>query len=395
MRHAAALLLSALLLASCTPRPPSVAKAPTLALRQVRFADLPGWPLDHAAQALPPFLASCRAWAAASPGRVFGGAMEAAALGGHAEQWRGACDVAAGVGPGDDAARAFFETAFAPYALRDGANDDDHGLFTGYYEPEVAGSLTRDAVAATPLLARPADLVQVDLGAFSPDFKGRKIAGRVTDGRLVPYPDRAAIVAGGLGDAARPVAFLRDPIDAFVLQIQGSGRVRLSGGRVVRVTYDGENGQPYVPIGRLLLEQGEIPRERVSMQSIRAWLEAHPDRAAGLMDQNPSYVFFRRAAELRPQDGPPGAMGALLTPGRSIAVDPRFLPLGAPVFLATTDPLDGAPFQRLMLAQDTGGAIRGPVRADVFWGWDADAATRAGLMRAHGTAYVLLPRPVP
>lgn len=394
MRHAAALLLSALSLASCTPRPPIIAKAPTLALRQVRFADLPGWPLDHVAQALPPFLASCRAWAA-SPGRMFGGAGAAAVLGGHANQWRGACAAATDVGPGDDAARVFFENAFAPYAVRDGSTGDAHGLFTGYYEPEVAGSLTRDATAATPLLARPSDLVQVDLGAFSPDFKGRKIAGRVADGRLVPYPDRAAIVAGELGGAARPVAFLRDPIDAFVLQIQGSGRVRLSDGGVVRVTYDAENGQPYVPIGRLLLEQGEIPRDKISMQSIRAWLETHPDRAAALMDQNPSYVFFRRAAELRPQDGPPGAMGALLTPGRSIAVDPRFLPLGAPVFLATTDPLDGALFQRLMLAQDTGGAIRGPVRADVFWGWDADAANRAGLMRAHGTAYVLLPRPAP
>ena len=169
--------------------------------------------------------------------------------------------------------------------------------------------------------------------------------------------------------------------------------MRLRDGSVVRVSYDGQNGRPYVPVGRVLARSGDLPLDQVTMPAIRAWLAAHPDRAASVMDANPSYVFFRELDGVRPDQGPPGALGAPLVPGRSIAVDRRFLPLGAPVFLDTTDPLDGEPLRRLMVAEDLGGAIRGPVRADVFWGWDRDAATRAGTMKAPGRAWVLLPRP--
>ena len=177
-----------------------------------------------------------------------------------------------------------------------------------------------------------------------------------------------------------------------MLQIQGSGRVLLDDGRVVRVSYAGQNGRPYVPIGRVLAERGQIPLEQVSLQTIRAWLLAHPTEAAAVMNQNPSYVFFREVIGVRPEEGPPGALGAPLTPGRSVAVDRSFIPLGAPIWLDTTDPLTGSRLQRLMLAQDIGGAIRGPVRADIFWGWDREAEERAGRMRQPGSDFVLLPR---
>ena len=288
----------------------------------------------------------------------------------------------------------FFEVYFTPYAVSDIATGKASGLVTGYYEPEVAGSRVASAGYATPLLSRPPDLLQVDLGAFAPDLKGRKISGRLLQGTLVPYYDRAEIEAGALAKRRLEILWLADPVDAFVLQIQGSGRVLLPDGRVVRVTYAGQNGRPYVPIGRVLADRGEIKLNAVSMPSIRAWLAAHPDQAAGVMNQNPSYVFFREASDLRPGEGPPGALGASLTPERSAAVDMDFLPLGAPLFVATTDPLDGSPLRRLVVAEDTGGAIKGPVRADLFWGWDKDAETRAGLMRAQGMIWVLLPRRV-
>jgi membrane-bound lytic murein transglycosylase A len=208
----------------------------------------------------------------------------------------------------------------------------------------------------------------------------------------VPYWDRAAIGRGALDGQRLAILWTADPVDAFVLQIQGSGRVLLPDGQVVRVSYAGQNGRPYVPIGRVLADRGAIPLGEVTMPSIRAWLEAHPAEAAGVMDQNPSYVFFRELPGAGPEDGPPGSLGAPLTPGRSIAVDRTFIPLGAPVWLDTTDPVTGAPLRRLMLAQDTGGAIKGPVRADIFWGWGAAAEDRAGRMKQPGTATVLLPR---
>jgi membrane-bound lytic murein transglycosylase A len=234
--------------------------------------------------------------------------------------------------------------------------------------------------------------VQADLGAFAPDLKGRKLTGRVEGGRFVPYWDRAAISGGALAGRRLEILWLADKVDAFFLEIQGSGRVRLPDGGVVRVTYADQNGRGYVPIGRVIAERDHIPPSQVSLQSIRAWLAAHPADAAGVMNQNPSYVFFRELAGIDPNQGPPGSLGAGLTPGRSAAVDRSFIPLGAPLWIDTTDPIDGSRLQRLLVAQDTGGAIKGPIRADVFWGWGQDAETRAGKMRQQGAAFVLLPR---
>jgi membrane-bound lytic murein transglycosylase A len=384
--------LAALALAACVQQPPALTgHGVTMTLSPVGFDRLPGWPDEHPAQALPAFLAGC-AVLAGNPDQDLGGAGEAASRGGNPRQWRDACEAARALPPGDAAARGFFETWFQPWAVTDG--NDPKGLITGYYEPEVRGARSPGGIYRTPLLGRPTDMVQVDLGEFVPDLKGRRITGRLQQGQLMPYWDRAAIEAGALDRQRLGILWLADPIDAFVLQIQGSGRVRLADGRVARVSYAGQNGRPYVPIGRVLADRGAIPLDQVSLQSIRAWLLAHPDQAAEVMNQNPSYVFFREVIGARPDDGPPGSLGAPLTPGRSVAVDRNFIPLGAPVWLDTTDPLTGGALRRLMLAQDIGGAIKGPVRADVFWGWGPEAEKRAGSMRQPGSEYVLLPRAV-
>lgn len=261
-------------------------------------------------------------------------------------------------------------------------------------KPAPAKSVpVKSAPAPVPQAPRqPPPIVEVDLTLFSEAARTKRIIGRVQDGMVVPYYDRAAIAAGALSSKRLDLIYLADPVDAFFLEIQGSGRVRLPDGRVARVTYSGQNGMPYVAIGRVLADRGDIPLEQVTMQSIRAWLDAHPDQAQATMNQNPSFVFFREVNGMKPEIGPSGALGLPLTPGRSIAVDRNFIPLGAPVFIDTTDPLDGSALQRLMLAQDLGGAIRGAVRADVFWGWGAQAEERAGRMRQKGQQYILLPK---
>lgn len=243
----------------------------------------------------------------------------------------------------------------------------------------------------TPVYARPMDMVTADLGLFREEWKGKTLVGRVVEGRLRPFPPRAEIEAGALEGEGLEILWIDDPVDGFFLHIQGSGRVAMNDGRIVRLGYAGQNGHPYVAIGRELIERGAIPRERMSMQAIRAWLKNNPDDAPRLMASNPSFVFFR---ELK-GPGPIGAHGVPLTPGRSLAVDRSFIPLGVPVWLDTTDPLSPeTPLRRLVVAQDTGGAIRGPVRGDLFWGFGADAAAKAGPMKQAGRYYLLLPKAV-
>lgn len=369
-----------------------------LSLTPVAFAALPGWQLDHPSEAMPGFLADCAALSTLPPEQRLGGQGQAAAWGGTVAQWRTACDAARAVPSADDtAARAFFEAWFQPYAVSDSGTKAEpvrtKGLFTGYFDPEVAGSRSPGGKYRAVLLARPDDLVQVDLGDFNDELKGKVVVGRVQGTKLMPYYDRAQIEAGVLGHRRLELIWLTNPIDVYFLQVQGSGRVDLPDGKVVRVTYAGQNGRRSVLIGKVLADRGDIPLDQVSMETIRTWLETHPDQAEQILDENPSYVFFREDDDLRPDQGPPGVLGVPLTPGRSLAVDRSFIPLGAPVFVATTDAVSGQPIQRLMLAQDVGGAIRGPVRGDIFFGWGRDAEDRAGRMRQQGTDYVLLPRP--
>jgi membrane-bound lytic murein transglycosylase A len=358
-------------LCACAPTPPPGRAS----LHPTTFAALDGWAADTHDQAARALARSCAARdaSAAAPGTGAAGLSDTA--------WDAPCGALdAAVLNDRDAARAFFERWFAPWRI------DGTGLFTGYYEPEVRGALAPGGRYAVPLYRRPPEVVAVDLGEFRDAWRGERIAGRVEDGRLHPLPTRAEIDAGALAGRGLEIAWLDDAADAFFLQIQGSGRVRLPDGTLRRVGYDGGNGRPYTAIGRVLVERGAMPLEAVSMQSIRAWLAAHPDEADELMRRNASYVFFRWLDG----DGPLGTQRTVLVPGRSLAVDPRFVPLGVPVWIDVDG--DGGRLRRLTVAQDTGGAIRGAVRGDVFFGAGPDAAEAAGRLRAPGLAWLLLPK---
>lgn len=366
-------VLAILLLAGCAPK----ASPDRLTLEPVRFGDLRGWQADDLSAALSAFARSCAVLTKKSDETQLG-------IAGRVADWRAPCAEAAALDhPGDATARHFFETWFSPW--RAANNGRTEGLFTGYYEAELRGARQRSGAYATPLLRRPGDLVMVELGLFRPSLRGERIAGRVVDGRLKPYESRAEIDEGALAHQHLAFLWVDDPVDAFFLHIQGSGRVRLSDGTTLRVGYDGQNGWPYVPVGRLLIERGALTKDEVSMQSIRAWIRAHPEEGKALMDQNPSYVFFREVGG----DGPLGSEGVVLTASRSLAVDRDFVPLGVPLWLDAGDDL-----RRLVIAQDTGGAIRGPVRGDLFWGHGGDAEARAGTMKARGGYYLLLPKTV-
>lgn len=366
-----------------------------LVLRQVSYDALPGWRQDSLQGFMAALNRSCGIFLAQKPDRPVGpdGRM------GRAADWKAPCAALAQWmvlhGPGPDRSgnreRDFIMQHFLPLQALN--NEQNQGRFTGYYEPELRGSLVRQGPYQVALLRAPENLVAVNLGEFNPKWRGQRIAGRVQDGRLRPLQPRAEIVAGALDAEKLELLYVDDPVDAFFLHIQGSGRVRLQDGRVIRVGYAGQNGHPYAAIGKNLVKSGAIRREDVSMQSIRAWLEANPDERDAVMNANPSYIFFQELAVRDPGQGPPGAQNVPLTPGRSLAVDPDFHALGTPVWLDSATP-DGEILQRLMVAQDTGGAIRGPVRGDVFWGAGAKAAQTAGHMNSEGRMYILVPRAV-
>jgi membrane-bound lytic murein transglycosylase A len=387
-RRLGVFLLGLSLLGSCAEeRKPAEAPpaGPVLRLSAVDFGALPGWAADDLQPALAAFVRSCGRWAKQAVDKAVGGQ---GGFAGAVANWRPVCADASAAAE----ARAFFEANFVPYAVSDDGNRE--GLFTGYYEPLLRGARAPDAAYRYPLYRRPGDLVSVDLGQFDPELEGRRIGGRVEKGKLVPYADRAAIDRGALAGRELELLWVDDPVDRFFLEIQGSGQVRLPSGETVRVGFADQNGRPYRAIGKDLIESGAIPRERMSMQAIRAWLEANPDQAPATMAKNPSVVFFTELTGLAAASGPLGAQGVPLTPGRSLAVDRKFLPLGAPVWVDTTAPEpDGErPLRRLMVAQDTGGAIRGPVRGDVFWGAGPAAEHLAGHMKSPGRLFILLPR---
>lgn len=378
-----AAIVSILFLDGCAGQP---AGPPALTLTRVAYADIPGWDRDSLRDMLGPLLTECTRLGRLPADTRLGGAAEAAAQGGQAGQYAAACRAAAVLPVGDGAAlRRYFETWFLPYAVSD--RSDGEADFTGYFEPEFAGSLSPSATYAVPVYGRPAELVTVP----SPVAGALPVTGRRSGGAVVPYWSRAQIDHGVLAHRNLEILWLRDPIDLFFLQVQGSGRVRLPSGQIVRLGYAGRNGQAYVPLGRILVAQGQLAADQVSMQSIRAWLVAHPAQAQATMEQNPTYVFFRALDDIAPSQGPPGALGASLTPMRSVAVDRAFLPLAAPVFVSTTLP-DGQPLDRLMLAQDIGTDITGPTRADLFVGWGEQAGRIAGALHQTGRLVVLLPR---
>ncbi len=374
-----------LILAACGPQPPEAGR---LELSAVGFDDLAGWNDDRHGAALVALRRSCESFAKQPGDRRLGAGGRA----GTVADWRAPCAAAAAIAEGDDpAARAFFEAWFTPFRATTGGARE--GFFTGYFEPLLVGARSRDGRYATPIYALPGDLITVNLGDFRPDLSGERLAGRVEDGALKPYSDRAAIDAGALDGRVSTLAWVDDPVDAFFLHIQGSGRIRLDDGEMLRVGYAGSNGHAYVSIGRVLVERGALTVEEASLDTIRAWLAANPDEAGAVLAANPSYVFFRELEG----DGPIGGQGVMLTAGRSLAVDPRHIPLGVPVWLDIMVPAPdpAAPdrrLRRLVVAQDTGGAIKGPLRGDVFWGFGDAARSIAGRMKHAGRLYLLLPR---
>ncbi len=378
------LALLAALGAACTTAPPSPPGPPQpgvrAILKPVPFAQLPGWADDPAAEAWPAFVSGCA---------VLVSQPATAAI------WREPCAAAAIATDARDpsSARAFFEQYFSAYQAL-APDGSDAGLVTGYYEPLLEGSRIRSAQHRYPLFAPPDDLLTVDLSELYPELKDKRVRGRIEGKRVVPYWARADIESGRASVAGKELVFVDDPVEAFFLQIQGSGRIRLAEGGIMRLGYADQNGQPFRSIARILIERGALAPGEASMQGIKAWARDHPEELPALLNENPSYVFFR---EVIPDpsvsiDGPIGTLGVPLAAGRAIAVDPRSIPLGTPVFLATTWPLSDRPLNRLMLAQDTGGAIRGALRADFFWGFGDDAAWLAGRMKQQGRMWVLWPK---
>ncbi len=373
-KRAGWLALLLLAVAGCTTPPPPQQQPPAvpqtgLHLSRTGFSELPQWSGADQTKAQLSFQRSC----AVLMGRPDSAALSGSGYAGTVADWRTVCASAK--------APDFFEKNFTPFAV------SGEALFTGYYEPQIRGSRARTGAFQTPVYGLPSDLVRADLGLFNPKLKGERISGKVEGGALVPYADRAQIETGGI--TAAPILFYTDdPVAFFFLQIQGSGRVVFADGNSARIGYAGENGQAYTAIGRTLIAEGSLTREEVSLQSIRAWLAAHPERAATVMQTNRSYIFFAERPLGDPALGSTGSLGTNLTPLASMAVDSRIHALGAPFYVAADGP---DPVRDVMVAQDIGGAIRGAARGDMFFGFGADAERRAGAMKAPGRLYLLLP----
>jgi len=374
-----AICVAVSLLVGCeTARREAPAPAPTAHFEAVKWSKLPGWRADDVFAAWPALINSCST--------IYSRA-----------EWAGFCSAVVAASPGDAAfTRAFIEQHLTPYRITriTGRKREKTGLVTGYYEPLLRGSRERSEQFATPLYRRPDDLLVVDLSAVIPELKGKRVRGRLDGNKVVPYFSRGETrEAAGL--AGHEIVWIDNALDAFLLEVQGSGRVQLTTGETIRLQYEDQNGHPYRSIGKYLADQGAMLLEQVNMPAIRAWLAANPQRLNEVLNSNPSVVFFREAPLKDPSIGPKGAQGVPLTAGRSIAVDPKFLPLGAPMFLSTTHPGTTLPLQRLVVAQDTGGAIRGPVRADLFFGFGAEAGAQAGMMKQDGEMWLLWPKGAP
>jgi membrane-bound lytic murein transglycosylase A len=369
-----------LLLAACVTPPKPPVTPPQLVTPSVapfsasKWEALPDWQALDLAPSWPAFLQSCRALKAKP-------------------HWQEICSSAGQLGANDSAAlRTFYETWFTPYQVRN-PDGSEQGMITGYYEPKLYGSRSKSTRFRYPLYAAPDDLLTIDLGEAYPQLKDLRLRGRLQGKRVVPYYNRGEIDArtdSANALKASELFWVDNAVELFFLQIQGSGRIELPDGRLMKVGYADQNGYPYISIGKKLVETGELKLEEASMQGIKNWAEKNPAKLPALLAQNPSYVFFRELPDNL--SAPLGALGVPLTDAYSLAVDARTIPLGAPVFLSTTYPNDSAPLNRLMLAQDTGGAIRGAVRADFFWGFGETAAAQAGKMKQQGRMWVLFPK---
>ncbi len=370
---------------ACPPAPaapPALAPAPVPEpvpeaeyrgrLQPASWMELPEWGSEPLRDSLVAFLRGCAVLA-------------------EQPAWRPACEAASALppeAPEREIAR-FFESSFEPHQVIN-ADESTTGMITGYYEPLLRGGRKRSARNRYPIYAVPQDLLTIDLSQVYPDLKHKRLRGRVEGSRVVPYLARGDIDKEPAPLKGLELAWVDDAIELFFLHIQGSGQVQLENGERLRVGYADQNGHPFRSLGRLLIRRGELPPERASMQGIKDWARRNPAKVQRYLNENPSFVFFRELPGDLP--GPIGSLGVPLTAERSIAVDPRVIPLGVPVYLATTWPNTTRPLRRLMVAQDTGGAINGGVRADFYWGFGDEAGSQAGKMRQAGQMWVLLPK---
>ncbi len=352
-------------------------------LRATSFSEIAGWTDDAHEAALDAFLAGASYFEKTPPKtRELG--VEGVAL---SEAVRAACRLREG---GRDTARAFFERHFVPHRI----DSDVAGFVTGYYEPEVAASQTRTDTFNVPLYRRPDDLIQIAASARPANWDPEMEFGRRHEGRIVAYHDRAAIESGALAGRNLELAWLADPVDAFFIHVQGSARLRLQDGRTLRVGFDGKSGHAYTSIGRLAVERNLLPKDTADKDGLEAWLKTHPAEARRLMQENRSFIFFRQT-EADAADGPIGAAGIPLCPGRSLAIDRMLHTFHTPIWVEAADlAIDqaGEPFRRLMVAHDTGSAIVGPERGDIFVGSGQAAGSVAGTIRHAATMTVLVPK---
>lgn len=364
--------------------PPPIAAVATTRLAAVSFGDLAGWQDDGLSDLMPALSRSCARIAKSGDEAVGTGPAARPAA-----DWKSACAKVTAAGDDPAALRRAIEDAFVPHRISAPAGED--GTFTGYYEATLNGSLSPTERYKYPLYAPPADLISVAIKDFAPgvsaDGLPATLVGRVDGRRLKPYDVRADIDADAFRDRAMPIVWIDDPVAVHILHIQGSGQVILPDKTMIRVGFAAHNGHAFTGLGKILLDEGVLKPGEASMIGVRDWLLKNPARAAALMNKNARYIFFRRIDG----DGPIGAEGVALTRLRSLAVDPRTVPLGAPVWVETKDP-DGESLNRLMMAQDVGAAILGAVRGDVFWGAGDAAFDKAARMKSKGRAAVLLPR---
>ena len=360
---------------TATATPTSSVKPPPSGpgtLQGASWDALPGWRQDNPVEAWPAFIQSCQKI------RLRAG-------------WQAVCDYALRLGahPPSETVRQFFENNFQPWVVVN-ADGTRQGMVTGYYEPLIQGSRVSSSRYRYPVHAVPNDILSVEMSRAAPELKGKDLRGRLEGSKVVPYWTRGEINAMGNRFPATVLAWAEEPIELFFLHVQGSGQLQLPDGQRMRIGFADKNGYPYTSIGRWLVQQGELTLAQASMEGIKRWARANPSRLDELLAVNESYIFFREMPA--GNSGPVGALSVPLTAGRSIAVDRKTIPLGAPVFLSTSEPLSQRPLNRLMMAQDTGSAIVGAVRADYFWGFGAEAGAQAGKMRQAGQMWVLLPR---
>ena len=376
-------------------RVPALAKLPETRVRPlagkfvaVDWSVLPGWANDDLDLVWKAFLNNCKGLM-----RPVSGSLTAPARAAP-RAWHQVCSAAAQLqdqpAPGSAAMREFLQKHLRPWRVLDAGGKLASNTVTGYYEPIIAGAKQRGGEYQGPLYAPPEDLLTIDLGSVYPELAGKRIRGKVQGKRVVPYDTRAQIATSN--NQPPVLVWAADPVEAFFLQIQGSGRVRLPDGSMLRLAYADHNGRPYASIGKWLADQGELSLSKASMQNIKAWAKRNPGRVQEMLNANPAMVFFSEEAIVDPALGPKGAYSIPLIGQRSVAVDTSFVPLGTPVYLATTYPASSKPMRRLVFAQDTGAAIKGAARTDFYWGSGDQAGEQAGRMKQTGQMWVLWPR---